>query len=735
MERYSVSRTVGKGSYGEVQLVKDRKELRQYVVKKLNLRNVSSRERRAAEQEAQLLSRLRHPNIVTYRESWEGVDGHLYIVMGYCEGGDLYHRLKEQKGNLLPESQVVEWFVQIAMALQYLHEKHILHRDLKTQNIFLTKSNIIKVGDLGIARVLESHHDMASTLIGTPYYMSPELFCNRPYNYKSDVWALGCCVFEMTTLKHAFNAKDMNSLVFKIIEGKLPPVPEPYSRQLSLLIMSMLSRRPEERPEVKAILRKPYIKSHIAVFLENTKVKAMKTRKRNVPEATPPSCSAVSPRNQPGPSLGAPQHDYNPSRKFGKGGESEAEEYGDHRCAGRPVSQCSAPNSNLSSTDTLATLSKVDISVVSGQQRGSGNPGHITVAEPRIRSIDCPITEPTAAGVPLEADPADKPKCRVAGAYDEKEATMSLLQAVCEAGRSLAEQMSFDSTEKLLRPFVPVEVSENCSGMMAAVPKDRDHVPHQPQKSCSEPVNSHQYQHREQSEEERPLSARERRRLKQYREELPQPVSTSHRSFHNAAGHTNSNEENEGVKPSSLSSAFPFPQEKNLNDSSPLSDDECSSTSSTDRSEGDSREMKQDSSEIHDLVQLMTQTLSLDVKASERENVLPVPGPVPAARCRYRDTLILHGKMKDEPEDVYFKDFPTESLTVPEKIKRTIQALRTDVVKGLGVKLLEKVYSIMEDDDEVRREECLQLHLGTDLYQSYSLKVRQLKFFEDNSNF
>lgn len=89
--------------------------------------------------------------------------------MGFCEGGDLYHRLKQQKGELLPERQVVGRFVQIAMALQYLHEKHILHRDLKMQNIFLTKTNIIKEGNLGIVRVLENQNDMASTLIGTPY--------------------------------------------------------------------------------------------------------------------------------------------------------------------------------------------------------------------------------------------------------------------------------------------------------------------------------------------------------------------------------------------------------------------------------------------------------------------------------------------------------------------------------------------------------------------------------------
>uniref|UniRef100_G3N533 Serine/threonine-protein kinase Nek4 n=1 Tax=Gasterosteus aculeatus TaxID=69293 RepID=G3N533_GASAC len=271
MNNYIFIRVVGKGSYGEVNLVKHKTDRKQYVIKKLNLTTSSKRERRSAEQEAQLLSQLRHPNIVTYRESWEGDDCQLYIVMGFCEGGDLYHRLKQQKGELLPERQVVEWFVQIAMALQYLHERNILHRDLKTQNIFLTKTNIIKVGDLGIARVLENQNDMASTLIGTPYYMSPELFSNKPYNHKSDVWALGCCVYEMSTLKHAFNAKDMNSLVYRIVEGKLPQMPSRYDLQLGELIKCMLCRRPEDRPDVKLILRQPYIKQQIAMFLEATK--------------------------------------------------------------------------------------------------------------------------------------------------------------------------------------------------------------------------------------------------------------------------------------------------------------------------------------------------------------------------------------------------------------------------------------------------------------------------------
>lgn len=289
LDRYKIDKVIGKGSYGEVSLVRHKKDKKQYVMKKVDLSKASDKERKAAEQEAKLLSQLRHPNIVSYRESFQDDQGFLYIVMNFCEGGDLYTKLKSQvkECQMLKETQVVEWFVQITMALQYMHERHVLHRDLKTQNIFLTKSNIIKVGDLGIARVLESASDMASTLIGTPYYMSPELFTNKPYNHKSDVWALGCCVYEMCTLRHAFNAKDMSSLVYKILKGKFPPLPSNYSPDLCSIVHSMLEQDPQKRPSAQRLLRHNYIKKQIALFLEGTKNRQKKKTgsKERIPSA------------------------------------------------------------------------------------------------------------------------------------------------------------------------------------------------------------------------------------------------------------------------------------------------------------------------------------------------------------------------------------------------------------------------------------------------------------------
>lgn len=156
---------------------------------------------------------------------------------------------------------------------------------------------------------------MATTLIGTPYYMSPELFSNRPYNYKSDVWALGCCVYEMATLKHAFNAKDMNSLVYKILRGKMPAMPQTYSKELLDIIKAMLHQSPDKRPSVARILRNPYIKKHIAMFLEGTRARrpssaGMDGRRGSRPEITElPSSNESSSRPTTADSSGGSRDD------------------------------------------------------------------------------------------------------------------------------------------------------------------------------------------------------------------------------------------------------------------------------------------------------------------------------------------------------------------------------------------------------------------------------------------
>ncbi|GAB1298674.1 NIMA (Never in mitosis gene a)-related expressed kinase 4 [Apodemus speciosus] len=886
---YCYLRVVGRGSYGEVTLVKHRRDgkqlavlknsvqhlasalsrtLFQYVIKKLNLRNASSRERRAAEQEAQLLSRLKHPNIVTYKESWEGGDGLLYIVMGFCEGGDLYRKLKEQKGQLLPESQVVEWFVQIAMALQYLHEKHILHRDLKTQNVFLTRTNIIKVGDLGIARVLENHGDMASTLIGTPYYMSPELFSNKPYNYKSDVWALGCCVYEMATLKHAFNAKDMNSLVYRIIEGKLPPMPKVYSAELAELIRTMLSRRPEERPSVRSVLRQPYIKRHISLFLEATKAKTSKNNDKNCDSRAKPVAAVVSRKEECNPEgMHCPPCSSEDSAVHVTAedkclSQEKPVDIGPLRSPASLEGHTGKPDMN-NTADSCATISRIKIDILPAERTDSANYGVVQESQPRH----------------VDASNEVDSQCSIS---QEKESLQGNTKSR-DQPENLLPRRSYDSGDgegsELVKPLYPSNkdqkpdqdrvspYSPGCSGthsvdqaglelrnppasasqvlglqdQVTGIIENQDsiHPRVQPHSSVSEPSLSRQRRQkkREQtdhsrtksqfqelpprllpshpgigkvdiiptqqndgnqggpvarsvnssrtsstaSSKDRPLSARERRRLKQSQEEMP-PSGPAVQRTPSAVEPVKPQEGGPPISAQRFSSDCSITQanhtllrEKEKRLTHGLSEDDLSSsTSSTDKSDGDSREGKSHTNEMKDLVQLMTQTLRLEAKESCEDLQVLNPGSEFRLHRKYRDTLMLHGKVAEEVEP-HCLELPAGIIPGSEKIRRIVEVLRADLIQGLGAQLLEQVYDLLEEEDELEREVLrvslvslcstgcpgthsedqaglelrnppasasqvlglkarLQEHMG-DKYTTYSVKARQLKFFEENVSF
>uniref|UniRef100_A0A4W3JHK1 non-specific serine/threonine protein kinase n=1 Tax=Callorhinchus milii TaxID=7868 RepID=A0A4W3JHK1_CALMI len=268
MDKYIKVNKIGEGSFGIAILVKAKEGGKQYVIKEINILRMSNKEREESRREVAVLANMKHPNIVQYRESFEE-SGCLYIVMDYCEGGDLFKRINTQKGVLFSEDQIMDWFVQICMALKHVHDRKILHRDIKSQNIFLTKDGTVQLGDFGIARVLNSTVELARTCIGTPYYLSPEICENKPYNNKSDIWALGCVLYEMCTLKHAFEAGNMKNLVLKIIRGSYPPVSLHYSYDLRSLISWLFKRNPRDRPSVNSLLQKPFLSKRVERLLSH----------------------------------------------------------------------------------------------------------------------------------------------------------------------------------------------------------------------------------------------------------------------------------------------------------------------------------------------------------------------------------------------------------------------------------------------------------------------------------
>ncbi|XP_034006185.1 serine/threonine-protein kinase Nek5-like [Trematomus bernacchii] len=187
MENYEVVRLIGEGAFGKAFLVAERGAGgdRRCVVKQINLTKMSAREKEASAKEVTLLSKMRHPNIVSFFSSFQE-RGSLFIVMEFCDGGDLMKRISMQRGVFFTEEQVISWFLQICLGLKHIHDRKVLHRDIKAQNIFLTNGGMkAKLGDFGIARMLNNTMELARTCVGTPFYLSPEICESRPYNNKT----------------------------------------------------------------------------------------------------------------------------------------------------------------------------------------------------------------------------------------------------------------------------------------------------------------------------------------------------------------------------------------------------------------------------------------------------------------------------------------------------------------------------------------------------------------------
>ncbi|KAJ9445525.1 putative serine/threonine-protein kinase nek3 [Diplonema papillatum] len=270
LRSYDRVRVLGKGSFGEAVLMRAKDTRKYVVIKQVRIDQLSSKEQQEARNEIVILKRLSHPNIVKYVDSFaEGKN--LCIVMEYADGGDLANRVKKRSGALFPEEEVLHMFVQLCLAVKHLHDQHILHRDLKSQNIFLTAHPthpIVKLGDFGISTALQNTMALARTMCGTPYYFSPELCQNKPYNNKSDVWSVGCILYELCTLRHAFQGASMQSLMQRIINGRYAPVSRQYSDPLRHLIDTMLLRDVRTRPSIKRVLAADVVQGKVREFVD-----------------------------------------------------------------------------------------------------------------------------------------------------------------------------------------------------------------------------------------------------------------------------------------------------------------------------------------------------------------------------------------------------------------------------------------------------------------------------------
>lgn len=332
MNQYRIVERMTSGSFGVVFKAVRLSDNRILVLKRVPLAELDEAAKRTAMHEVELMQQLHHPHIVAHRDAFMFNGDDLCIVMDYYGGGDLAkiildaadalehstavsllpephatsidtsasdssprslrqrrrvsntvvkmdegavtspHRGTQPPQGYLAESRVMLWFAEMCLAVHYLHSHRIIHRDLKTQNVFVNSSNgEVAVGDFGVARIAESisqAHAAAPSSTGTPLYMAPEILQGHSHaTFKSDIWSLGCILYELLALRHPFATSDFSGLVIKISKGEYAPLPPHYSKPIGKLVERMLDRDPRRRPLIDEILCSPLVRSYLQAYL------------------------------------------------------------------------------------------------------------------------------------------------------------------------------------------------------------------------------------------------------------------------------------------------------------------------------------------------------------------------------------------------------------------------------------------------------------------------------------
>ena len=269
LKNFEILNKIGEGAYSEVHKVRRRSDGMIYALKKVKFGSLTDKEKENSVNEIRILASITQPNVITFKEAFiDETSNHLCLITEFADGGDLLQKISlvKKRRTHFPETEIWDIFVQTLKGLKALHELSILHRDIKCANVYLSQNGCIKIGDMNVSKVAKM--GLLYTQTGTPYYASPEVWKDKPYDSKSDIWSLGCVIYEVAALSPPFTAMDMKGLYRKVISGDYPAIPNLYSEDLTRVIRLMLKVDPRNRPSCEELLSNPIISRHLRTNTE-----------------------------------------------------------------------------------------------------------------------------------------------------------------------------------------------------------------------------------------------------------------------------------------------------------------------------------------------------------------------------------------------------------------------------------------------------------------------------------
>jgi NIMA (never in mitosis gene a)-related kinase len=285
VENYKVVKEISKDKTDIYRsfLLRSPTNVSEYVYKSVNVIALNKEEKDSILNEINVLKKIQHPNVIEIKNEYYSEDNkYLNIITEYAEEGTLQEKYEEQrkKKEYFEENELLDWFIQILLALKCIHEKKILHRDIRPSNIFLMK-DMAKLGNFGVAKSLNPTINYAKTMVTKPHYLAPEVKQSKIYTYEADIWALGVTFYQLIILDYPFEGSSIKEIQDNIAKGNKKPIPKEckIDEKFIKIINSMMSNNPRERISLKNILEESIIKSRIECYLMQQKFTELNAKK------------------------------------------------------------------------------------------------------------------------------------------------------------------------------------------------------------------------------------------------------------------------------------------------------------------------------------------------------------------------------------------------------------------------------------------------------------------------